>query len=80
MVKCANEKESPPEKEIEDLAKRLDSYLRSNLGDEYIPRMNSSAGLPMAATSIMSVKHGDCWGQLNRWMARLDQFITDFRD
>jgi HAMP domain-containing protein len=79
-VKCANEKEPVPEKEIEDLAKRLDSYIRKNLGEDYIPRMNSSAGLPMQANSISSMEHRNKWGQLNRWMARLDQFIADFRD
>ncbi len=80
MVNCANEKEPVPEKEMEDLAKSLDSYIRKNLGEEYIPRMNSSAGLPMQATSISSMEHGTMWGQLNRWMARLDQFIADFKD
>lgn len=80
MVKCANEKEPPPDKEIEDLAKRLDSYIRSNLGVEYIARIQNYAGLPMAMNSISSREHRNRWGQLYMWTARLDQFITDFRD
>lgn len=80
MVKCANEKEPVPENEIEDLRTRLDSYIRTNLGDEYIPRINSSAGLPMQATSISSREHVNKWGLLRQWMVRLDQFIADFRD
>ena len=77
MTKCVNEKD-PPEKETEDLISRLQSYLNDNLGDEYIARINSGAGI----TGFIStdVKHPSYWTQFNRWMVRLGQFIADFKD
>ena len=76
----AQEKEPPPEAELQDLGARLDTFLRENRGESYVARLHSGAGLPGGFTTIMSPQHSNIDGCLRVWLARLDQFITELND
>ena len=75
--KSANDKE-PPEKETEDIIGRLQSFLHDKLGDAYIARLNSSAGI--TGFMVDTVKHPNYWQQFYRWSFRLNEFITELKD
>jgi len=74
---CANENEPPPSEEADDWAARVEAYLIEHLGQSYVSRFRSPAGLPMAATSISSVAHRNLWGGICTRLSRLDQFIGE---
>ena len=81
-ARCANEREPPPEREAVDWYNRVIAYLRDTegLGVPFAVRFNSSAGLPLGATSIGSDQHRRMWGYFRPKLARLHKFMAEFSD
>jgi len=75
--RCANEQEPPPNAEGDEWAATVETFLRERLGESYIARFQSDAGLPLSATSISSIPHRMLWGRINTRMARLQQFLEE---
>ena len=73
--KCAGE-QNPPDEFAQNLATEMGSYLHSNLGDDYIARLNSRAG--MMAISV-TVKHQEIWRLCNGWEIRLNEFLAELK-
>lgn len=76
-AKSAKKEDSPPEKELQDLITRIEKFLRENLGERYVARLHSNAGLPMGISSIMSIPHRNIEGCLDVWLARLNEFMEE---
>ena len=74
---CGNEKEPAPTAQAQEWADKTEGYLAENLGESYIARFRSSAGLPMAANSISSLDHRNLWAGLHVRLARLTQFVEE---
>ena len=62
---CGNEKEPAPSAQAQEWADKTEGYLAENLGESYIARFRSSAGLPMTANSISSLDHRNLWAGLH---------------
>jgi hypothetical protein len=76
-MQCADEKKEPPNEKADDWAARVEKYLSSYLGNSYVFRFRSDAGLPMVATSISSIPHRNLWGGIHTRLSRLEQFIGE---
>lgn len=79
-AQCTHENEPPPNEKTDDWAARAEACLREHLGDSYVFRFRSSAGLPIAGTSISSQLHRELWSGIHIRVARLDQFIAELKD
>lgn len=81
--KCCTEKELP-QKETDELKTRMETYIQENenLGDEYLTRIKSGDGLPEGRSPpiMYSPQHLNLWINLGVWVARLNEFIGEFRD
>jgi hypothetical protein len=77
QVRCADESQPPPDADADAWDHDAEKYLRAELGDAYVARFRSSAGLPLGATSIQSLPHRQLWGGIVIRLARLDQFIQE---
>jgi hypothetical protein len=75
--RCHNEKDAPPEHEAEEWAKRTEELLKANLGDGYVNRFRSGAGLPLSVTTIQSQAHSTLSGGIRIRLARLEQFSQE---
>ena len=76
-LRCHNEKELPPNDEADKWDDREAEFLRERLGESYIARFRSGAGLPMGLTSIASKDHRDLSSGIKVGTARLEQFIAE---
>ena len=77
LQQCANEREEPPQRQADEWAADTEAFLTEHLGDPYVARFRSSAGLPMTANSIFSVPHRNLWGGIYIRLARLEQFLAE---
>lgn len=74
---CCNEKDAPPEEEVNDWSTRTIRILQADLGEAFATRFQNSAGIPQASCGISSEPHRNLWGRVRMRMARLDQFISE---
>jgi len=79
LAKCRIEKDPPPEAEANDWAGRTENFLSQKLGNAYVARFRSAAGLPLTATSITSIPHSNLWASIYTRMARLEQFSGEYK-
>ncbi len=78
MARCADETQPAPEEEANAWAARVEAFLAEHLGDSYVHRFRSGAGLPMGATSIASMLHRNLWSGIRVRLARLEQFVQEY--
>jgi hypothetical protein len=78
-VKCANQKEDAPIQEAEEWAERVATYLAQELGEDYAISFYSSDGLPVGFSSISSLQHRKVSGFIGNRLARLNEFLREFR-
>lgn len=76
---CRNQTIDPPEKEADEWSSQVESYLASNLGDDYIATFRSHDGLPMGTTTLSSARHRQLESGLKTRLARLQQFLIELR-
>jgi hypothetical protein len=72
----ANGKEPPSEKEVKDWITSIEKYLAEHCGKDYVSRFCNDAGLGTEGVYSGSGNLLD----VNRGLARLNEFIGDFRD
>ncbi len=77
QLRCAEESSPVPEQEANEWASKAETFLRDHLGDSYVSRFRSHAGLPMSATTISSNPHRQLWGNIHFRLARLEQFSEE---
>jgi hypothetical protein len=75
--RCANEAQPAPVADAEAWAPEVERYMAAELGDAYVARFRSAAGIPIAATSISSQVHRRVWSFMHTRLARLDQFLQE---
>ncbi|MEK7281221.1 MAG: hypothetical protein AAB037_02565, partial [Chloroflexota bacterium] len=79
-ARCADESKAAPTAEAQEWAERAEEFLRKNLGEGYVARFRSAAGLPLTATSITKAEHRNLWSGIYTRNARLAEFIAELRD
>jgi hypothetical protein len=76
---CGNEKEPAPSNQAQEWADRAEAYLSENLGQSYVARFRSGAGLPPGSTPMYwhSMEHRNLLTHLQVRLARLNQFLEE---
>jgi hypothetical protein len=76
--RCADERQRPPYEEFVKWAQKTEEFLRDHLDDMHTARFRSVEGLPVTATSIVSIEHRSLWTNLHARLARLQEFIKEY--
>jgi hypothetical protein len=77
MVQCSDEKGPDPTAAADQWALEAEAYLIQNLGESYVARFRSGAGLPMASTVIFDINRNRLWSGIRVRVARLEQFSAE---
>ena len=80
MNLCDDETKPPPNDEVTLWEDNIIKFLRENLENSFIARFRNPAGIPMETSSISSIQHRELWNGIRFRLARLDQFIEEYRD
>jgi hypothetical protein len=75
--RCADEKRPPPYEEFVKWAQKIEGFLGDHLDNTHILRFRSVEGLPVTATSIVSIEHRSLLTNLHVRLARLQEFIKE---
>lgn len=60
---------------------KVEAYIRSSLGDDYIARYRSGAGLPpIGPSATVSAPRGNLWSGVYNRLSRLQEFLRELRD
>jgi hypothetical protein len=76
--RCADEKRPPPYEEFVKWGQKIEEFLRDHLDEICVARFRSVEGLPVMATSIVSIEHRSLWTNLHVRLARLKEFIKEY--
>lgn len=77
---CFNESDPAPIAKAEAWDATVSSYLREALDESYVNRFGNSSGIPMTTCSLHLPDHRNIYGQLYTRLARLQEFIAEFRE
>jgi hypothetical protein len=77
MAQCGNTDEPCPGAEAEAWATETEDFLGGHLGQAYIARFRSGAGLPLTANAIADLQRRNLWGAIYVRVARLEQFSAE---
>jgi hypothetical protein len=77
MNRCADVGQRPPYEEFVKWAQKIEEFLRHHLGDSYIERFRSGAGLPLTANSVASIEHRSLLANLHVRLAQIQEFIKE---
>ena len=78
LGRCGDEQQQPPTEDADSWAAKTEEFLAANLGESFIARFRSGAGLPMTATSIASIPHRQLWAGIWVRIARLEEFSVNY--
>ena len=74
---CQDEKQPSPDDEANAWNTNTEAFLGKYLGDSYVARFHSGAGLSTGYTTLISLEHRRLMGGLRVRMARLNEFLQE---
>ena len=74
---CVREYKPPPATEIAEWVHRAESLVQDRLGNAYLARFRSNAGLPTPLSPVSSLRHTQAWAEVYFRIARLHQFLAE---
>ena len=73
-LRTTDETQPPPNREVNEWAAQVETFLLGALGSSYVIRFRSHEGLAPFFCSIASPDHSRLWSAIGTRVARLDQF------